>query len=81
MAIEFLITSLAMNLALAKRFKLLVVLLPIVAALKVVLVLTGKHGWIAFSAFIATLWLVLKISADYGFRFPPQRTPRTRKIG
>jgi hypothetical protein len=58
-----------MPLALANRFKALVLILPVVAALSVVLYVTGRHGWAAFLAFIAALWLVLKIAAHYGFRF------------
>lgn len=62
-----------MKLALAERFKVLVLILPVVAALAVVLALTGKHGWIAFSAFIVALFLVMKIGANYGFHFPRQK--------
>lgn len=58
-----------MPLALANRFKALVLALPVAAVLSVVLYVTGKHGWAAFVAFIAALWLVLKIGAHYGFRF------------
>ncbi len=60
---------LAMPLALANRFKALVVALPVVAVLFAVLYVTGRHGWAAFVGFIAALWLVLKIRAHYGFHF------------
>jgi hypothetical protein len=58
-----------MPLALANRFKALVVALPVVAVLIVVLYVTGKHGWAAFIAFIAALWVVLKIRDHYGLRW------------
>ena len=58
----------AMPLALANRFKALVLILPIVAALSVVLYVTGRQGWVPFVAVIAALWLVLQIGAHYGFR-------------
>jgi hypothetical protein len=64
---------LAMPLALANRFKVLVLALPIVAALSAVLYVTGRHGWAAFVAFIAALWLVLKIGAHYGLRISRQK--------
>ena len=62
-----------MPLALAKRFKVLALCLPIVAACVVVQAVTGKHGWIAFFAYIGALYLVIRISANYGFHFPRQR--------
>jgi hypothetical protein len=62
-----------MPLALANRFKALVVALPVVAVLSVVLYVTGKHGWAAFVAFIAALWVVLKIGAHYGFSISRQK--------
>jgi uncharacterized membrane protein YjdF len=57
-----------MPLALANRFKALVVALPVVAVLFAVLYVTGKHGWAAFVAFIGAVWLLLMIGAHYGFR-------------
>ena len=63
----------AMPLFLANRLKALVVALPVVAVLCAVLYVTGRHGWAAFVAFIAALWLVLKIGAHYGFRFSRQK--------
>ena len=62
-----------MPLALANRFKALILALPVAAVLAAVLYVTGKHGWAAFVAFIAALWLVLKIGAHYGFRFSKQK--------
>lgn len=62
-----------MPLALANRFKALVVALPVVAVLSAVLYVTGKHGWAAFVAFIAAFWLVLKIGAHYGVHIPGQK--------
>ena len=60
----------AMPLALAKRFKVLVLCLPIAAACVVVQAVTGEHGWIAFSAYMTALYLVIRVSARYGFHIP-----------
>ena len=58
-----------MPLALASRFKALIVALPVAAVLAAVLYVTGKHGWAAFVAFIAALWIVLEIRDHYGLRW------------
>jgi hypothetical protein len=58
-----------MPLALTKRFKALVVALPVVAVLAAVLYVTGRRGWAAFVAFIAALWIVLEIRDHYGLRW------------
>ena len=50
-----------MKLALAQRFKHLLLALPPVALLAAVLFVTHRGGWIALAAFIATLWVVLSL--------------------
>jgi uncharacterized membrane protein YjdF len=62
-----------MPLALKNRFTALLVILPVVVVLSAVLYVTGRHGWAAFVAVIAALWLVLKIGAHYGFHFSKQK--------
>ena len=62
-----------MPLALANRFKALLLILPVVAVLSAVLYATGRQGWVAFVAVIAALWLVLQIGACYGFLFLRQK--------
>ena len=62
-----------MKLALKQRFKTLLLCLPVVAVLIAVFAVTGKHGWIAFSAFIAAFYFIVRISAKQGFHIPRHR--------